>query len=255
MFATLATPLLSSSCGASPHVDRACCVAGCRPQEIVAHRTGDDAVPRGVFGNRHRLAVRAHSFHLGNLAVVRSGFRAWCRRDQIVGAGPTAGCRDSLRWCSRARCSSAPDMLRYNVRGYRDRWWSTAARSRAEQLRLVIVWVRARTRPDDVIASTVEPIDLPLHRAPGRAGNRLPRERLLPSAHGQSNRVIALRRILAGYRVDAVAINDVPDSLRAAVQIMMLGQDARAGGSRQLSLGLVFAPVAPPRISAQHPDH
>jgi hypothetical protein len=167
------------------------------------------------------------------------------------GRPPVAAIRAMVLACS---LFVGAGYLRYNVRGYRDRWWSTAARSRAEQLRLVIVWARSRTRPDDVIASTVEPsIYLYTGRLAVPATGFHASDYLRPPTVSES--VIALRRILAGYRVDAVAINDVPDSLRAAVQIMVSGKTPELVVRDSFPFGLVFAPVAPPRISAQHPDH
>lgn len=142
---------------------------------------------------------------------------------------------------------------RYNVRGYRDHYWSTAARSQAAILRPVVAWVRARTRPQDVVASTVEP-------AVYLYGNRLAvpvtalnvRDYFRPPTVGESE--TALRQILAGYHVDAIAIG-AGDTLRAAVQSMasrsipeLVVRDSFAGG-------LVFAPFASPGVSSQHPGH
>jgi hypothetical protein len=141
---------------------------------------------------------------------------------------------------------------RYNARGYRDRWWSTAARGQAAILRPVVVWARARSQPRDVIASTVEPaVYLYSGRlaVPATAFNA--RDYFRPATVAETER--ALREILSAYHVDALAIRVVGDSLRVAAQSMASGDAPELVVRDTFAGGVVFAPVASPRVSSQHP--
>jgi len=139
---------------------------------------------------------------------------------------------------------------RYNARGYRDRWWSNAARSQAAILRPVVLWARARSHPGDVIASTVEPaVYLYSGRlaVPVTAFNARDYFRSPTVAESE----LALRQILSAYHVDAIAIRTVGDSLRVAVQSMASGDAPELVVRDTFAGGVVFAPVASPRISSQ----
>lgn len=141
---------------------------------------------------------------------------------------------------------------RYNVRGYRDRWWSTVARSQGANLRSIIVWARSRTRPHDVISSTVEPaVYLYTGRLAVPATGFHARDYIRPATVRETE--IALRQILARYHVDAIAIMDANDGLRAALQAMASGATPELVVRDSFPVGLVFAPVASSRISSQYP--
>lgn len=51
-----------------------------------------------------------------------------------------------------------PGLLRYNVSGYRGRWWASIPRSMTARAQPVVSWVRAHTGPHDVVAAESEPI-------------------------------------------------------------------------------------------------
>jgi hypothetical protein len=141
--------------------------------------------------------------------------------------------------------------VRYNVRGFREHWWSTVARAQAEIIRPVVVWTRSRTRPDDVIASTVEPA---VYLYTGRLAVPVTafnvRDYFRPPTVGEAE--TTLRQILAGYHVDAIAIG-AGDTLRAAVRSMTASDELVVRDS--FVNGLVFAPVSSSRDSSQHPAH
>jgi hypothetical protein len=141
--------------------------------------------------------------------------------------------------------------VRYNVRGYREHWWSTVARSQAEIIRPVVVWARSRTRPDDVIASTVEPA---VYLYSGRLAVPVTafnvRDYFRPPTVSEAENT--LRLILAGYHVDAIAIG-AGDTLRAAVRSMTSRDELVLRDS--FANSLVFAPAASSRVSSQHPAH
>jgi len=143
---------------------------------------------------------------------------------------------------------------RYNVRGYRDHWWSTVARSQAEIVRPVVMWARNHTRPHDVVASTVEPA---VYLYSGRLA--VPVTALNVRDYFRSPTVAesetALRQILAGYHVDAIAIGAAGDSLRAALRAMTSREVPELVVRDSFVNGLVFAPAASPRVSSQHPGH
>jgi len=141
--------------------------------------------------------------------------------------------------------------VRYNVRGYREHWWSTVARSQAEIIRPVVVWARSRTRPDDVIASTVEPA---VYLYSGRLAVPVTafnvRDYFRPPTVSEAENT--LRLILAAYHVDAIAIG-AGDTLRAAVRSMASRDELVLRDS--FANSLVFAPAASSRVFSQHPAH
>jgi hypothetical protein len=144
----------------------------------------------------------------------------------------------------------AAGYARYNIRGYRNHWWSTASRAQAANLRPVIVWARSRSRPQDVIASTVEPaIYLYSGRLAVPATGFNARDYFRPATVRETER--ALRQILAAYHVDAVAIGAAGDSLRAAVQSMATGASPELIVRDSFANGFVFAPAASARVSSQ----
>ncbi len=51
-----------------------------------------------------------------------------------------------------------PGMLRYNVRGYAGGWWANIPRSMTDRVQPAILWVRAHTQKDDVVAAESEPM-------------------------------------------------------------------------------------------------
>jgi hypothetical protein len=143
---------------------------------------------------------------------------------------------------------------RYNVRGYQGRWWSTAARAQAEVVRPIVQWTRGRTRPDEVVASTVEPavylytgrLAVPLMAFNVRDYFRSPT---------QSESEAALRQILAGYHVDAIAVSAVSAPLRAALQSMASREVPELVVRDSFTNGIVFAPAAMSHASSQQPNH
>jgi hypothetical protein len=143
---------------------------------------------------------------------------------------------------------------RYNVRGFSDRWWSTVARSQAKIVRPVVMWSRSRTRPDEVIASTVEPA---VYLYTGRLAVPVTafnvRDYFRPPTVVESE--IALRQIIAAYHVGAVAIGVASDSLRVAVQSMASGTSPELVVRDSFAGGFVFAPAASPRVSSQTPAY
>jgi hypothetical protein len=174
------------------------------------------------------------------------------------------GAVEAKSWAPRIRVASAARMLllactlfvsvgyiRYNARGYRGRWWSSLSRTQAHVIRPVVLWARSRTRPDEVIASTVEPA---VYLYSGRLAVPVTafnvRDYFRPPTVGEAE--TALRQIIAGYHVDAIAIG-AGDTLRAAVR-SMVSRDELVVRDSFLN-GLVFTPAASLRVSSQHPDH
>jgi hypothetical protein len=137
---------------------------------------------------------------------------------------------------------------RYNARGYRGQWWSNIPRSRAAEIRPIIMWTRTHTRPEDVIASTQEPA---VYLYSGRLA--VPATAFTVSDYFRPASVVesaaALRQILAAYRVAAIAV--VGDSLRAAAQTMAARQAPELVLRDSLPNGLVFAPAPSPVLSQQ----
>lgn len=140
---------------------------------------------------------------------------------------------------------------RYNFRGYRSHWWSNIARSQAEHLRPVVMWARARTRPNDVLASSADPaVYLYSGRLAVPATAFTARDYFRPATVVESQ--TALRQILAAYHIDAVVV--VSDSVRVAAQSMASGSHPELVLRDSMPSGLVFAPVQSPLLS-QHPAH
>jgi hypothetical protein len=141
----------------------------------------------------------------------------------------------------------------YNVREYRGDGSRRVARSQAANLQPILTWVRARTRPQDVIASAVEPA---VYLYTGRLSVPVTalgvRDYFRPATVRETQ--IALRQIVARYHVDAIAVS-IGDSLRAAVASMASGDAPELVVRDHFVNGLVFAPAAPPRVSLQQPEH
>ncbi|HEX8941783.1 MAG TPA: hypothetical protein VF785_01530 [Gemmatimonadaceae bacterium] len=143
---------------------------------------------------------------------------------------------------------------RYNARGYREHWWSRVARSQSEIVRPVVMWARNRTQPREVIASTVEPA---VYLYSGRLAVPVTafnvRDYFRPPTVAETE--TALRQILAGYRVDAIAIGSVGDSLRVALQSMASRKMPELVVRDSFLNGIVFAPSTSLRASSPHPAH
>jgi len=137
---------------------------------------------------------------------------------------------------------------RYNVRGYRGRWWSTVARSQSANIRPVVAWARSHTRPQDVIASNMEPtVYLYSGRLAVPVGAFSVRDYFRPATVAEAE--AALRQILAAYQVDHVVVGS--DTLRAAALSMASGASPELELKGMMASGLVFAPAASSRISSR----
>jgi hypothetical protein len=158
--------------------------------------------------------------------------------------GPTAA-RAALLACS---LFVAAGYVRYNARGYRDRWWSNVPRVQAPKFRPTVAWVRSHTRPDDVVASTMEPT---LYLYTGRLA--VPATSFTVHDYFRSPTLAeaetAVRQVLAAYHVDAVIAEG--DPLRAAAQSLAMRPAPELVLRDSLPTGLVFTPVAPPFMSQQ----
>jgi hypothetical protein len=133
--------------------------------------------------------------------------------------------------------------LRYSARGYRGRWWSSIARAETRQAQPLVVWARTRTRPDEVIASSVEPmVYLYSGRRTVSVTSFTVHYYFRPSSVSENEAV--LRDILSAYRVDAVAVVG-NDSLAAAAQAMAARNPPELVLRDTLANGLVFTPARP----------
>lgn len=136
---------------------------------------------------------------------------------------------------------------RYNLHGYRGRWWSSVARAEAAAMRPTIAWARARTRPTDVIATSGEPaVYLYSGRQAVPAETFAVRDFFHPASAEQD--ADALRQILAAYPIAAVAV--LADSLSAAAQRMASPGHPELLLRDRLANGLVYVPV---RVSVTQP--
>jgi hypothetical protein len=133
--------------------------------------------------------------------------------------------------------------LRYTARGYRGRWWSSIAQQRTRSAQPLVVWARTRTRPDEVIASAMEPM---LYLYSGRRGVAVTsfthHSYFRPATVSESEAV--LRDILSSYRVDAVAVVE-NDSLGAAALAMAARKPPELVLRDSLANGLIFTPMRP----------
>jgi hypothetical protein len=131
--------------------------------------------------------------------------------------------------------------LRYNARGYRGRWWSSIARQQTRIAQPLVVWARTRTRPDEVIASSVEPlVYLYSGRRTVSATSFTYRYYFRPATVSENEAV--LRDVMSAYRVDAIAIV-ANDSRGAAAQAMATRHPPELVLRDTLANGLVFTPA------------
>lgn len=106
-------------------------------------------------------------------------------------------------WVLVAAAVPAVGYVRYNVRGYRNAWWETIPRTRGEQLRDVVMKVRAATPPHAVLAGTD---DAALYLYTGRqavsSGPLAAAAFLHPLTVAEDAAI--LRQLLAAYHIDDV---------------------------------------------------
>jgi hypothetical protein len=109
-------------------------------------------------------------------------------------------------------------LVRYNARGYQQRWWETAQRAVARQLLPLVDWTERNTRPGDVIASDGDPL---VHLYTGR--HVVPSARwaveAYPAPADSATRVADLQELLAVYspRYLLLSGNKSPSSAATAV--------------------------------------
>jgi hypothetical protein len=133
--------------------------------------------------------------------------------------------------------------LRYTARGYRGKWWSSIARQQTQQAAPLVVWASTRTRPDEVIASSIEPmVYLYSGRRTVSVTSFTYRYYFRPASVSENEAV--LRDILSAYRVDAVAVV-ANDSLGVAAQAMAARTPPELVLRDTLANGLVFTPARP----------
>ena len=131
--------------------------------------------------------------------------------------------------------------LRYSARGYRGRWWSSIARQQTRVAQPLVVWARTRTRPDEVIASSVESlVYLYSGRRTVSATSFTYRYYFRPATVSENEAV--LRDVLSAYRVDAIAVVG-NDSLGVAAQAMAARNPPELVLRDTLANGLVFTPA------------
>jgi hypothetical protein len=168
----------------------------------------------------------------------------------VLGALEIARWRPQMRTLRAARlaalacaCLIAAGYTRYTARAYTGHWWSSITRQGAAGARPLVLWVRAHTPPDAVIASNDEPT-IYLY------GNRLsvPIATFTVGEYSRSptvtERADALRAILGLYHVDDVAVVSLP-SVRTAMQAMASNPKPELVFVDSLVNGAVYSPVSP----------
>ena len=133
-------------------------IARDRRLALRASCAGDGVVPRGVHGARDRVAVRADPIRVGAVAAVLRDARARHRLDGRVASG-----RDATPRGPRCAALAACGLLLvgfgwYNVNGVRQQWRDSVPRVTAARATPVVEWVRAATRPTDIIAMEDDPL-------------------------------------------------------------------------------------------------
>lgn len=97
-------------------------------------------------------------------------------------------------------------LVRYNARGYRERWWDVAQRASARQLLPLVTWTTHNTQPDDVLASNGDPL---VHLYTGR--HVVPASRwaaeVYPGVPDSPSRVADIRALVAAYPVRYLLFN------------------------------------------------
>jgi hypothetical protein len=134
---------------------------------------------------------------------------------------------------------------RYTANGYRGRWWSSIARENAQAARGLVGWTRARTQPTDVVMTNAEPL---LYLYANRA--TVPAESFAVAdyfrAKTRDDNQDALRRLLATYRVDVVALAG-SNGLIAAARSMADGPAPELVVRDSFPGGGAFTPRSPAR--------
>jgi hypothetical protein len=137
----------------------------------------------------------------------------------------------------------AVGLVRYNARGYRERWWDAAQRSVARRALPLVEWTERYTRPDDVIASDSDPL---VHLYTGR--HVVPSARwaaeVYPGAPDRDSRLRDLRELLATYPVRYLLLSGSQSVSGAAAAAL---EEASEPSLRMLTIlptgGAAFATV------------
>jgi hypothetical protein len=113
-------------------------------------------------------------------------------------------------------------LVRYNARGYQQRWWDAAQRAVARQLLPLVDWTERNTRPGDVIASDGDPL---LHLYTGR--HVVPSARWAVEAYpgnaDSATRVADLKELLAVYRPRYLLLSSNKSPSGAATAVLRDG--------------------------------
>jgi hypothetical protein len=140
-------------------------------------------------------------------------------------------------------------LVRYNARGYQQRWWDTAQRAVARQLLPLVDWTHRNTRNGDLIASDGDPL---LHLYTGR--QVVPSARWAAEAYpGGPDSVTAaadLRALLATYPVRYLLLSSSRSPTARATAVLQ--QQPRAALEMLAVLqggGAVF--VVPPDLDGK----
>jgi hypothetical protein len=127
-------------------------------------------------------------------------------------------------------------LVRYNARGYQQRWWDTAQRAVARQLLPLVDWTERNTRPGDVIASDGDPL---LHLYTGR--HVVPSARwaveAYPAAADSATRVADLKELLAVYNPRYVLLSSNKSPSGPATAVLRDGPQLRLQMLTVLSSG------------------
>ena len=143
-------------------------------------------------------------------------------------------------WLLVAAAIPVAGYLRYNVRGYANAWWETIPRARADQLRTLVMKVRAATPPDAVLAGTD---DVAIYLYTGRqAVLSAPLSAaafLRPLTVSQNAQV--LREILQAYRVTAVIA--ISGDQAAAADLLVAHRPPLLALTDSFPGGLIYSPL------------
>jgi hypothetical protein len=150
-----------------------------------------------------------------------------------------------VRWrrVALALCAAfmAVNYVRVNVNGYRRHWWSSISRAGAGNVRGLVMWVRANTRPQDVVMSNAEPLVYLYADRASLPATAFTVQDYFRSATARES-ADALRDILSAYRVDVVAVV-AADSLAAGALAMAGARPPELTLRDTFPNGMAFTPI------------
>jgi hypothetical protein len=111
-------------------------------------------------------------------------------------------------------------LVRYNARGYQQRWWETSQRVPARALMPIVEWIQQNTQPTDIIASDGDPL-LALYTGRLVVPSSRWAVEAYPNNTDTQSRLADLRELLATYPIRYLILGNAKSHSAAAARVLV----------------------------------